>query len=236
MVGLLWSVLSLARLLAENPSGILVEKLGKRVAILLGLSIIASSYIIFLLAETVGLLFIAISLTGIGFVIAQMGTRIYLADIAPPGMRASYIGRYQVVAMSAGIFAPTIGGFVAETYGLLAPFFVSFLFACSSLSIALLKVKEPKRSDHLTASRKSVLESYGEILRSKLFLSLFGVSLLASFVQRFNMVVLPIYLSTNLQMSAVEVSLIRSVASLSQTLVRFSPLIPSSNDGLAERQ
>jgi len=53
LVGALWSILSLARLTAENPSGVLVERIGKRFTIILGLGIILISHIIFSLAITI---------------------------------------------------------------------------------------------------------------------------------------------------------------------------------------
>lgn len=52
LLGTLWTVIGLSRFLTETPSGILVDKVGSKPAIIGGLALIGAAYLLFASAQT----------------------------------------------------------------------------------------------------------------------------------------------------------------------------------------
>lgn len=222
MVGALWTVIGTFRFLTDNPSGVLVDRIGRKPIILIGSAIIIFSYVLFATAQDLNQLFVSSAVAAIGFVISTMGTRVYAADITPIGKEGSYMGIYTGMMMAGNIVGPTIGTSIAQFYGVRAPFIASTIISVIAIILSFLKVKEIGRDESDVGTRRSTLQGYVSILKNKIILILIVTSLLVGLAEmEFQNIVLPIYGVEVIHMSMVEVGIVTSIGSLTNIAARF---------------
>ena len=144
-IGFAIGVYGLARFVMAIPSGQISDKWGRKPALAIGgllatagnlLSVYATAYPEFLLAR-----FIAGA--GAGMVVTTGS--VILADITTPARRGRIIAIYQGTFIFAVGIGPLPGGYLAQNFGLLAPFWFCALDSFLAGSIALLKVKETRQ-------------------------------------------------------------------------------------------
>lgn len=144
-IGFAIGVYGLARFVMAIPSGQISDKWGRKPALAIGgllatagnlLSVYATAYPEFLLAR-----FIAGA--GAGMVVTTGS--VILADITTPARRGRIIAIYQGTFIFAVGIGPLPGGYLAQNFGLLAPFWFCALASFLAGSIALLKVKETRQ-------------------------------------------------------------------------------------------
>ncbi len=124
VVGLTFTAFGLARLLLNIPAGIWADRKGRRFLLVGGPLITAIGMVGSGLSPTIWVLLGWRLVAGAGSALYMTGAQIYLIDIAAPEERGRYIATNQgalLVGVSAG---PAIGGLVADSYGLRAPFLV----------------------------------------------------------------------------------------------------------------
>ena len=221
-VGLLFSVLGLARFIFENPSGLLVRRIGKKKTILIGSVLYIFSFVIFFITHQINFLFVAISLAGIGYVIATTGSTLYAADLAPSAKRATYMGIFQGSMMASSMVGPILGGLLADSYSMKTSFIASILFASTSFILAT-RIKESKIVENPTyEKKKTTLNEYAIILKNRLYLALFATSIITALEgMSFQQIAVPFYATQSLGLSIIQFSLIQSITSFTQILIRF---------------
>jgi MFS family permease len=95
-------------------------------------------------------------LFGLSNTLLLISLQAYFADVA--GIRKSLVfGTYQAAAWFAGIPAPPIAGFIAETYGLRGVFVVNFVggLIVSSMLLILFTEKKQKTSSSRVNSQNT---------------------------------------------------------------------------------
>ena len=124
MVGMLITVFGLARIIFDIPAGRLTSSMGRRPVLILGPVIQVVSSIGCGLAVNYGMLLAFRFIQGIGSAMYTTAAMIMLADISTPSNRGRLMSYYQGSLLLGAGLGPTIGGFVAQYFGLAAPFFV----------------------------------------------------------------------------------------------------------------
>ena len=124
MVGLLITSFGLARIIVDIPAGRLTNSLGRRPVLILGPLIQVVSSTGCGLAPNYGILLVFRFIQGIGSAMYTTAAMIMLADISTPANRGRLMSYYQGSLLLGSGLGPTIGGFVAQYFGLAAPFFV----------------------------------------------------------------------------------------------------------------
>ncbi len=134
LVGLLSTSFSLMQLLFAPVWGRLSDRVGRRPIILLGLLGSAVSYLIFGLAHSLAVLFVARIFAGIAG--ANISTaQAYIADSTPAEQRAKGMGLIGAAYGLGFIFGPAIGG-VLSRYGFAAPAFFAAILAFANFAAA----------------------------------------------------------------------------------------------------
>ncbi len=126
VVGMLSTSFSVAQFLFAPMWGRLSDRIGRRPVILIGLAGSCLSYLIFGLAHSLAVLFIARTAAGIAG--ANIPTaQAYMADITTPENRAKGMGLVGAAFGLGFIFGPAIGGFLSQWGYAMPAFFASGL-------------------------------------------------------------------------------------------------------------
>lgn len=122
--GLLTAAFAVTQFLFSPYAGKLSDRGGRKKIIVIGMSILAFSELIFAVAFNVTWLYISRLLGGIGIAFVSPAVMAYAADITTESERAKGMS-YVAAALSTGfIIGPGIGGFLAE-FGTRVPFYAA---------------------------------------------------------------------------------------------------------------
>ena len=121
-VGLTLSIFGLARLLLNVPLGLLSERFGRRLLLVAGPLVSSMGMIGSGLAPDLAQLLCWRFLAGAGSAMYMTGAAIYLADISTRANRGRFVATNQGALLVGVSLGPALGGLVADSYGLRAPF------------------------------------------------------------------------------------------------------------------
>lgn len=220
LLGTLWTVIGLSRFLTETPGGILVDKIGSKPAIICGLTMIGASYLLFASAQTATDVLVSSAIAGAGFVVSAIGLMVQAAYYTPPDERVRYMGILNGSTMASNIIGPTIGGFIADSFGLRSSFIASSITAFFALLITLMTRKIETKGSARTV--RGMLHDYRIFITKRLYLALFCVSFLFSLVSwGFRSIVLPTYGTDVLSLNITQIGLLASATSTTLFFVQF---------------
>ncbi len=234
-VGLLISGFGLTRLVSQPFGGGLVDRLGERRVAVLGVGIVGGSSFAAGLAPNFPSLLVARSIGGIGSAWFITSLTAYVIGLVPKEEAGRALSVYQG-SFTAGItMGPVAGGFLAQHYGLRAPFFAYAAFCSLSGLIAWRVLRGAKRRE---AGRRVPVLSLRGLPRRPAFL----VALLANAVLWWTfggsrITLVPLYAQAELGASEGWIGMILTVASVCSLLIlphagrmadrsRFGVLVP----------
>ena len=145
-VGLLSTSFSAAQFLFAPFWGRLSDRIGRRPVILVGLVGSAASYALFALADSLWMLFVARTLSGIAG--ANIPTaQAFIADLTTPENRARGMGMIGAAFGLGFVFGPAIGGFLSQWgYAVPAWFAAALSFANFVAAIFVLPESRPREA------------------------------------------------------------------------------------------
>ncbi len=143
LVGMLITLFGIGRLCANLPAGILSERYGRRLFILLGPAMLAVGAIGAALATDFTMLLIWRFVQGIGSGIYMTVSGTVLVQVSRPGQRGRVMAMYQASLLTGASIGPAIGGWLADHFGFAAPFWALGAVAAAALAFALFMFDEP---------------------------------------------------------------------------------------------
>jgi len=177
IVGYMVAAFAIMQLLVSPIAGRWVDKLGRKVMIVVGLIFFSISELLFGLGQTVEVLFISRMLGGVSAAFIMPAVTAFIADITTAETRSKALG-YMSASISTGfIVGPGIGGFLAEI-GTRLPFFSAAVLAAVAAILSMLLLKEPERQYN------EQVEIQGSKFK-KVFQPLFFIAFLIIFVASF---------------------------------------------------
>lgn len=150
LAGLVISVYGLGRLLFDLPMGGLTDRFGRRSVIVAGEIITAAGSVLCGSADSFGQLVFFRFVAGVGAATVLTGAQVVLADISTPQNRGVLMNTYQGLFLAAVGIGPSVGGVVADAFGVRAPFFG---FGVLSLLAAALCAWQVPETRHLARDR-----------------------------------------------------------------------------------
>ncbi|MBR9978257.1 MAG: MFS transporter [Bacteroidetes bacterium] len=151
MVGLLVASFSFMQLLFTPLWGRLSDRLGRRPILLFGLLLTVIGYILFGMAQSLAMLFLARMLAGIGGANIS-AAQAYISDVTRPEERARGMGLIGAAFGLGFVFGPFIGGALVG-YGYSIPGYAAAIFSAIALLTAFFALPESLHS------RKKAAES-----------------------------------------------------------------------------
>jgi multidrug resistance protein len=143
-VGLLITAFAVARIIVDIPAGRLTSSVGRRPLLIVAPLIQVVSSIGCGLAVNYWMLLGFRFIQGIGSAMYTTAAMVMLADISTPANRGRLMSYYQGSLLLGAGLGPTMGGFIAEHFGLAAPFFVYALFVFLAGLWAYLRLPETR--------------------------------------------------------------------------------------------
>lgn len=160
--GLLTAAYPAGTLLFAIPAGVLAARLGVRAAVLIGLSLLGISSVVFAFAESIVLLDAARFVQGAAGSCSWAGALAWVVGAAPAGRRGEVAGTALSAAIFGALLGPAVGG-LAVAIGP-QPVFASTLIVTCALSVWVLRTpavppgpRQPLRFLFATARRPAVL-------------------------------------------------------------------------------
>jgi MFS family permease len=130
--------------------GQLVDRRGRKIAIVIGALVVALAPLGYLLTATVGALMAIRAFHGICLAAYTTGYNALVVDLSPPQQRGEIIG-YMSLAVPIGMgFGPAVGAYISQSIGYEFLFIASSLLGFISLVLAL-QVRENRPPDKLSA-------------------------------------------------------------------------------------
>lgn len=223
--GLMIAIFAGAQLLFSPLGGKWADLYGRRKMIILGLSLLAVSMLLFYATDSIWILYASRVIGGIGDAFLIPAIFAYIADITTNEQRAKGTGLV-TASMSLGlVIGPGIGGFLAD-FDLKLPFLVSAIVTLAAVlfSVVLLKESAETRASNRAAvtfdDDESMLEQIGHSVKMPYF-----IPLIITFVMSFGLVayesVIGLYLAENYGSTSKDIALMITATGAVSVIVQL---------------
>jgi MFS transporter, DHA1 family, multidrug resistance protein len=116
-IGVGLALASLAGLVVIYPSGMLVDRIGRKAVIVPGTLTAAAAMVIFVLAPSYGWFLAACVVWSLASGVAGVAPAAYAADVAPPGMNAAAMSTYRMPSDVGYVVGPIALGLITDALG-----------------------------------------------------------------------------------------------------------------------
>lgn len=192
-IGLLLSLRSAASMLSTMIAGSVVDRFGRKIAMVGSLLVGAGNMLLMSRATTLGSWIGLMILTGLFSPLFRVGAHAMIADLVEPERRPS---GYALIRMASNLgvaIGPSVGGFVTSvSYS-----YVFYAAATAQLLVALLIFFLIPESAPAMGTDGDRRMGYGPVFRDQRLLSFVGVFILGSLAASLMMVLLPVYAKEN---------------------------------------
>jgi MFS transporter, DHA1 family, multidrug resistance protein len=137
-IGFGMAVGSVAGLIAAYPTGVLVDRFGRKAVIVPATLITGASMLLFMLAPGYLWFVVACVVWGIAASVGGTAPAAYAADSAPPGMNAAAMSTFRMVGDLGYVIGPISLGFMVDVQG---PQAALLLTAMVSVAVGMLFLK-----------------------------------------------------------------------------------------------
>ncbi len=225
-IGFTVAIYGLARLFVALPSGRIADLFGRRNALALGGLICCAGNLWCAYASTFTELAMARFVSGAGAGLTLTAGMIVLTDITTPSRRGRVMAIYQGVFLFAVGIGPIPGGYLAEEFGLSAPFLVYAVGCFIAAVVAWWAVAETKPDTPPLHQQTSRPQSYtGQlraVLRAKGFLLAGTVSFFGTVVRTGALFsIVPLIGTMQLNLTATQIGIAMGVGSVLGVMVSY---------------
>jgi MFS family permease len=207
LVGMIITIFGIGRMAISLPTGLLARRVGSRALLVGGNGLLMLGAAGAALATDLPLLLLARLVQGIGSGIYLTAAGIVIAETSRPETRGRFMALYQGAIYTGAGIGPAIGGFLAQGFGITAPFWA---YALLSLFAMMVGLWFPSPTAHSRgAEQRPPLMS---LLRNLPLMAVFLLSFATGFTRtaaHWQMV--PLLGSTRLQMGFDDIGLVLTV-------------------------
>ncbi len=155
-VGLLSGIFTLSAVVARPFMGLLLDTMGRRIVLTVGMIVFALGIFGYGLSETVYILAVFRCIHGLGFAAASTGASTMAADIVPRQRRSEGLGYFGMASTAMGAVAPTLGFWLSGSFSYAVLFNTSVAFSLLAFGVIFL-LRETKAAGEEEKSQKSTL-------------------------------------------------------------------------------
>jgi MFS family permease len=208
------AALAFGTLIADVPSGMILEKLGRRPMMLLGTLLVSLSYLGLAMASSYSELLIFRVIAGVGTAFWGISRLAFMTDVIPIESRGRSLSMFGGIQRIGTFVGPVTGGLVASAIDLRASFFVAAALGLSATVMSFLFVPETRPSTSTTFRRRWGI--LGGVLRRswKDLLGAGSAQIFAQAIRSGRQIIVPLYGATVIGLSAAEVGTIISISAV----------------------
>jgi len=195
-ITLLLTVNSVVGMAATTVAGPVVDRFGRKGAMVLSLAIGGATMVIMSMAGTLRLWVVLMAVNGAFGPLYRVGSNSMVADLIGPKRRAGAYALLRMIANLGVAIGPSVGGFVTAVSYALAFYIAAGADALFTLLI-LFFVAETMPRGREVAEPSLGDGGYGPVLRDRPFLAFCGAYTLAGMAYALMMVLLPVYAKEN---------------------------------------
>ena len=195
-VGKIFAIFAIASLGGNLLGGALTDKFGRKVMILFGLVMSASSSLLMGFVTELRWFYALAFLVGLLADSGGPATQAMLADMLPEKQRAEGFGVLRIVANLAVTIGPAVGGLLAG-YSYLYLFIIDAITSLITAAIVFIRLPETRPAPSGDQPEQSLLEGMGgyrKVLKDRLYMAFIFVSILAILVYMQMNTTLSVYL------------------------------------------
>jgi MFS family permease len=215
LVSLAVGAAAIGTLVTDVPAGMLLGRLGRKPAMLLGTTLVAVSTLLIGLAHYFPELVVYRLLAGAGTALWGLSRHAYITDIAPVAERGRSIAIFGGINRI-GVFAgPAVGGVVGASLGLNVPFLLASFMAIVATVISLLFIRETGLAATVPHRRMrwqlvgNLLKTHGPDLASAGIAQTF-----AQMIRAGRQLIIPLYAASVLQLDVAAIGTIVSAGAV----------------------
>ncbi len=213
LVSLAVAARGIGTLAMDLPSGVMLERLGRRGVMVLGVGIACVSLLLMGVIENFAVLVVLRLLSGAGAAMWMLSRMAYISDVIPLEIRGRALSAFGGVSRI-GVFAsPAIGGYIGATMGLRSPFLLAAALAAVTLVITLRYVPESRQPAE-AAQRRPHWRTLAQIVTTyrRDLLSAGSAQVLAQMIRAGREIIVPLYGATELGLDVAAVGVILTVS------------------------
>jgi MFS family permease len=200
-IGILMLVRSLGWAIFEPTFGMLADRLGKKKLLIFSIGTTSFIYILYTFATSMTHFYLIAFAMSSFSAAGTVSSRAILAEFLPQSGRGKVYGRYMAGLSMGRMVGPFLGGFLADTISLTAPFYIAAGLGVVSIAAAIsLRYAESSKAKIASQSISINMNS----LLTKSFIGILILRMLWMFNMNFERNVLPIYLNENQNFKASE--------------------------------
>ncbi len=197
-VTLLFTLSSITALLGTAFAGPLVDRVGRKGAMVAGIAFTAVGFVAYSFAASLAAWAVLLLMTGLISPLYRVGADAMVADLIPPDKRTNAYALLRMVANLGIVIGPAIGGLItAVSYA--AAFYTGAAIQAVYVLILLLFIAETRPKERLESEERR--GGYGPVLRDRTYLTFISVIILANMAYTLVMMLMPVYTKENFGLS-----------------------------------
>jgi MFS family permease len=208
------AALAFGTMLADVPSGMMLERLGRRPMMLLGTAMVALSYLGLALAQTYPELLVYRVVGGVGTSFWGISRLAFMTDAIPIESRGRSLSVFGGIQRIGTFVGPVTGGIVASLFDLRAPFFVAAGLGLSATAMSFMFVPESRPA--VSTNFRGRWRVIGGVVRGswKDLLGAGSAQIFAQAIRSGRQIIVPLFGATVIGLNAAEVGTIISISAV----------------------
>ena len=205
---------ALGTVLADLPTGVILERIGRRPMMLLGAGLVTLSYLGLAQAHVYPELIVYRLAGGVGTAFWGLSRLAFVTDVVPLASRGRSLSAFGGIQRIGTFVGPAAGGLVATAFGLSASFLVAGALGAVALGVSATFVPETRAA--VRVGHRARWRTMAEVVRRQ-YRDLLGAGAAQVFAQMIRsgrQLIVPLYGATVLGLDVAEVGAIVSIAAL----------------------
>lgn len=212
LASLVVSAAGIGTVIADVPCGMLLNRIGRKPAMMIGTLSVAISAIGIALSPTYGLLIFFRLIAGVGTALWNISRMAYLAEATTSHGRGRAISTFGGINRFGTFVGPAVGGLIAAYFGLRVSFAATAVLAVAAAIVSFLYITEGGPA--VRRSRQMRWTILGQLARShwRELLTAGSAQVFAQMIRAGRSIVVPLYGASVLGLSVAEVGTVVSLS------------------------
>lgn len=214
LVSLVIAAAGVGTLAADLPAGLALGRLGRQRAMLVGISLVASSTLVIALWHQFSVLLVCRLVGGIGTALWGISRHAYITAVAPRSQRGKFIATFGGINRL-GLFAgPFVGGVIGHQFGLSWSFVLAAFAAALAGPLAVFFIRDPREQTAIVPPRHLRWESVRRLLRTHRLdvVSAGTAQIFAAMIRSGRQLIIPLYGAYTLNLDVASIGVILTVS------------------------